>query len=65
MAVVELVGDFSIFEEPLEDLMLVLEVAVAFVLHLPWIYFYDPLANLYWYDDLVSFWTTMESIRWH
>ena len=65
MAVVELAGDFSIFEEPLEDLMLVLEVAVAFVLHLPWIYSYDLLANLDWYDDLVSFWTTMESIQWH
>ena len=65
MAVVELVGGFSIFEARLVDLMLELAEAVAFVLHLPWIYFYDPLANLYWYDDLVSFWTTMESIRWH
>ena len=65
MVVVELVGGFSIFEARQEDLMLVLEEAVAFVLHLPWIYSYDLLANLDWYDDLVSFWTTMESIQWH
>ena len=65
MAVVELVGGFSIFEARLGDLMLELAEAVAFVLHLPWIYSYDLLANLDWYDDLVSFWTTVESIRWH
>ena len=65
MAVVELVGGFSIFEARLVDLMLELAEAVAFVLHLPWIYSYDLLANLDWYDDLVSFWTTVESIRWH